>query len=78
MVEPFLSIVVIVAIVVTARTIRGYIAYRAQIHELQIAQNENNSDVLSTHVKQLESRIEVLEKLVTDQGYELDKKIRAL
>jgi len=40
--------------------------------------NDNSTDALETEIRQLKERIVVLESIVTDRGYELDKKISNL
>ncbi|CZF84020.1 hypothetical protein [Grimontia marina] len=76
--DVLLSVIIIVALVVGTRTLKSYFAYRAQVREFEANKVAEGSGELVAEIDALKNRIEVLEKLVTDQGYELDKKIRAL
>ncbi|KZN47919.1 hypothetical protein [Pseudoalteromonas luteoviolacea] len=40
--------------------------------------NKQESDQLKTEITQLKDRVAVLEKIVTDEGYQVDKKIKRL
>ncbi|MCF2856227.1 hypothetical protein L1286_02000 [Pseudoalteromonas sp. SMS1] len=40
--------------------------------------NKQESEQLKTEIEQLKERIAVLEKIVTDEGYQVDKKIKSL
>lgn len=76
--DELLFVIIIVALVVGTRTLKSYFSYRAQVRELEANQVTEDSGELVAEIDALKNRIEVLEKLVTDQGYQLDKKIRAL
>ncbi|KID58466.1 hypothetical protein N473_26135 [Pseudoalteromonas luteoviolacea CPMOR-1] len=40
--------------------------------------NKQESDQLKTEIAHLKDRVAVLEKIVTDEGYQVDKKIKSL
>ncbi|MBQ4812412.1 hypothetical protein A7985_18310 [Pseudoalteromonas luteoviolacea] len=40
--------------------------------------NKQESEQLKTEITQLKDRVAVLEKIVTDEGYQVDKKIKRL
>lgn len=69
----FLFIVAIVAIVMTADTIQKYM-------KLKSRQQESNTDIDETleKMEQLEERIRVLERIITENRYDLKREIDKL
>ncbi|WP_407332757.1 hypothetical protein [Enterovibrio sp. 27052020O] len=76
--DTLLFVTIIVAVVVGARTLKSYLAYKAQLRKFELNHSKNVQGDLAAEVSALKSRVEVLEKLVTDKSYTLDKQIRAL
>ncbi len=56
--------------------------HRRKVKEMELAalkeQNSGQSDELNQKIDKLSKRVEVLEALVTDKGYELEQKISNL
>ena len=74
--NPFEMVVLIVAIVMIA----GVLKSRARSHGINEADPAllAENDRLRGDVKQLQQRVKVLEKIVTDRGYTLASEIEAL
>ena len=66
-------IVMIVAIVMTAVTIQQYFKLQREKRD-----NEGNVDVFEQRIAELEERIRVLERIVTENKYDLKQEIDRL
>ena len=51
---------------------------QSQIGKLRKEMDQNSTQELQTEVVRLRERIEVLERIVTDNSYEVDRKIQSL
>ena len=51
---------------------------QTQIGKLRKEMDQNSTQELQTEVVRLRERIEVLERIVTDNSYEVDRKIQSL
>ena len=62
--------------------LKHYFAYKSQtahkLAELDLKVAERNSEALERHVLNLQARIEALEAIVVDEGYDLNKRIAQL
>lgn len=76
--DVFLFVVVLVALSVGAKTLKSFLDYRAQLREFEIQNQQHGQSDVQQELAVLKKRVEVLEKLVTDKGYQLDQKIRSL
>ncbi|MEZ8144339.1 hypothetical protein A1OO_05700 [Enterovibrio norvegicus FF-33] len=76
--DALLFVTVVVAVVVGAKTLKSYLAYKAQLREFEINHSKSNQSDLAVEVAALKSRVEVLEKIVTDKSYTIEREIRAL
>ncbi len=70
--EVFIFIVAIVAISCAAGVINNYIKLQERRADSSVDEN------YATELEELRGRIEVLEQIVTDEKYDLDRKIRSL
>lgn len=76
--DVFLFVVIIVALGVGAKTLQSFIGYRTQLKEFEVQNRQRIPSGVQQELATLKQRVEVLEKVVTDQGYQLDQKIRSL
>ncbi|WP_299017916.1 hypothetical protein [uncultured Photobacterium sp.] len=70
--------VAIVAIVFGFLAIQRYLGHRAEIKKLEGASGSGEVQELKQEVQALQERVSVLEKIVTDTGYQLKEEIRKL
>ncbi|MCW8328393.1 nitrite reductase [Photobacterium sp. SDRW27] len=70
--------VAIVAIVFTFIGLQRYLSYRAEMKKLDCAGNSGEVQELREELKKLQQRVVVLEKIVTDTGYQLKEEIKQL
>ncbi|KXF82244.1 hypothetical protein [Enterovibrio coralii] len=76
--DVFLFIIVIIAVGAGTKTIKSYLDYKTALSVFETNHKKHERESMMKEINALKARIEVLEKLVTDEGYELDKKIKAL
>ncbi|PKF49452.1 hypothetical protein [Enterovibrio nigricans] len=76
--DVFLFIVVVVAVGAGTKTIKSYFDYRTALNAFEANHKKHERENLLNEISALKLRVEVLEKLVTDEGYELNRKIKAL
>lgn len=55
---------------------KRHIAFKNKMLNKENTDAENND--LQQHIRQLETRVEILEKIVTDEGYDIQKEINRL
>ncbi|NNC76425.1 MAG: hypothetical protein HKN77_00600 [Woeseiaceae bacterium] len=72
--DKFVMVVAIVAIVFTAQTIQKYLKMKTAEKEAQDPEVEETL----LHIERLEERIRVLERIVTENKYDLHKEIDGL
>lgn len=70
--------VAIVAIVFTSLGLQRYLSHRAEMKKLDSAGNSGEVQQLQQELKILQQRVSVLEKIVTDKGYQLKEEIKNL
>jgi len=70
--DVFTMVVIIVTVSVGAGVLNNYMKTQRSKHTQQ------NQDGLSQEVAELRARVEVLEKIVTDEKYQLNKELNAL
>ncbi|EGA70716.1 hypothetical protein VISI1226_01285 [Vibrio sinaloensis DSM 21326] len=81
-----MQLVMIIAIIFGAvfggRMLKMVLNHRKEIKQLEISQqsqlDHKQKELLIEQVKHLSERVEVLERIVTDQKYQLDKEIASL
>lgn len=81
-----MQLVMIIAIIFGAvfggRMLKMVLNHRKEIKQLEISQqsqlDHKQKEQLIEQVKHLSARVEVLERIVTDQKYQLDKEIASL
>ncbi|MFB9218009.1 nitrite reductase [Vibrio sinaloensis] len=81
-----MQLVMIIAIIFGAvfggRMLKMVLNHRKEIKQLEISQqsqlDHKQKEQLIEQVKHLSERVEVLERIVTDQKYQLDKEIASL
>ncbi|MGF1715247.1 hypothetical protein [Photobacterium chitinilyticum] len=70
--------VVIVAIVFTFIGLQRYFSYRTEMKKLESKGNSGEVQQLRHELQMLQQRVGVLEKIVTDKGYQLKEEIKNL
>jgi|GEM_PF-1424559 len=70
--------IIIVALIVSPWLVGGYFDYRTKIKALETKFSESERSNLLEENKSIKHRLEVLEAIVTDKGYELDDRIRKI
>ncbi|MFC5081034.1 hypothetical protein VTH8203_02774 [Vibrio thalassae] len=62
--------------------LRNFLAHREKMRVIELEKANANADSanseLSQQIKRLTERVEVLEKVITDEKYQLDRKIASL
>ncbi|MDD1781801.1 hypothetical protein LRP49_11425 [Enterovibrio sp. ZSDZ35] len=76
--DVFLFIIVVIAVGAGTKTIKSYLDYRTALNAFEVNHKKHERESMMQEISALKARVEVLEKLVTDEGYALDKKIKAL
>ncbi len=70
--------IIIVALLVSPWLVGGYLDYRTKIKALEAKISASERSNLLEENKSIRHRLEVLEAIVTDRGYELDDKITTI
>ncbi|WP_064607386.1 hypothetical protein [Photobacterium sp. J15] len=70
--------VTIVAIVFGFLAIQRYLGHRAEMKKLECEGSSEDVRALRQEIKVLQERVSVLEKIVTDTGYQLKQEIKNL
>lgn len=67
--------IIIVALITSPWIVGGYFDYRAKIKALEVKINNSEKISLIEENASIRHRLEVLEAIITDKGYELNDKI---
>lgn len=70
--------VLIVAIIFTSLVAKRYFAHKTEIKKLESESGSAEAKKLQQEVESLKQRVEVLERIVTDKGYQLKEQFRDL
>ena len=71
--DVFIMVIVIVALSIGAGMFRDY-----QKTQRQVRRNEDSDDVLRSELEALQKRVVVLEEIVTDSKYQLNRELDSL
>ena len=71
--DVFIMVIVIVALSIGAGMFRDY-----QKTQRQVRRNEDSDDVLRSELQALQKRVVVLEEIVTDSKYQLNRELDSL
>jgi len=70
--------VLIVAIIFTSLAVQRYFAHKTEVKKIESEGSGAENKVLKQELDALKQRVEVLEKIVTDSGYQLKEQIKGL
>lgn len=70
--------VAIVAIVFISLGLQRYLSHKAEMKKLESAGSSSEVKQLQQDLQILQQRVSVLEKIVTDKGYQLNEEIKNL
>ncbi|WP_159652997.1 nitrite reductase [Vibrio atypicus] len=80
--EDVLIIAIIFGAIFGGRIVKLILDHRKELKELEISESsklsQNEQDRLNLKIDELKQRVEVLEKIVTDSKYHIDKEIASL
>lgn len=80
--EDVLIVAIIFGALFGGRIIKHILDHRKEVKELELAERNQHShqekDALQQQVNELKKRVEVLERIVTDNKYQIEKEIASL